>query len=169
MVTAPYTVPPTPPGLTASEEADFHKGKMLDMLPTHVLDTEDEEASGPSVWPYPLPDTHPKRPEQWTDEAWRMRVVFGDEEFHMFDTIAGEGGVLSPESEHGEKSSPAFYLKVADTVDDNGRWFYEDFDSDPNHELLGEQLKRFRERYSDLRTVIFFAQLVRTCEALHDD
>lgn len=76
--------------------------------------------------------------------------MLGDEEFHVFDTFARKRGVLSPESEHSMKSSPAFYLKVSDTVDDNGRWFYEDFDSDPNHELLGEQLKRFIKRYTDL-------------------
>lgn len=54
----------------------------------------------------PLPDIHPSRPKQWTEEAWNQRLIHGDTNFHVLSTPGENDRFLlwvSQKESHGEK------------------------------------------------------------------
>ena len=115
--------------------------KDLDISHVHYLKSEHAQ---PSVELVPLPDTRPYYPEHSSaQEVRKPRTVVGNTKFHAFIGLAREDG-------EEFSSKPRFsFLKVSGDVDHNGRWFYEDVDSDPEQLLRGlgnlmQQIKMFQ-------------------------
>ena len=79
-----------------------------------------------------LPDTRPYYPEHLSaQDLKRTRAMIGNSKFHAFLERAEE-------VKEGMPSNREFtVLKVSGDVDRNGRWFYEDVDSDPR-QLMNE-------------------------------
>ena len=96
---------------------------------------------GPYVWRSPLPDVVPKKPNNWSVDAWNKRRVVGNDRWHTFYTEAGSG--------------EPFTLKVSEKTDSNGRWRYEDFEDFPFEDAplqLGSELKYLIQNVDRFKT-----------------
>lgn len=118
-------IPDPPTGLSPSEKAAFIKKKEEEFL-HQGIQYLDQRASQPKIEVRILPSIRPKRPEQWSNEAWDNRIVIGNDDIHIF-----KGGSI-PIPDSSEEAplgwGDMFFLKVSSQLDSYGRSMYEDYD-----------------------------------------
>ena len=134
-VTKPYVPPTTPSGLRLPDE----------FKATHFRFSGDNNA-----WTYlPIPDTHLTCPEEWSDEEWKERIVFGNNEVHMLTT---------------PNNMFKYMLKVSRDKTHKDKWVYQDFDPDDKLSKKLELVPHALELMSKLLT-----QAMAACESEQRD
>ena len=125
-------IEPVPPaGLHAPEGTGPYSQEAEKIRHTHVSCFNDMDPSDRTLSTLPLPNVRPKCPGAWNAEVWDKRYVMGNTRFHIYLSVYS--------------ITEIFVVKVSDTLDSNGRQFYEDFDfetSDDELKSLGIWLAR---------------------------
>ena len=105
-----YLLPAIPHGLSPLANFQHHEKLWKDSWHTHVSYFADPDKNRTI---YPLPTNQPRRPKEWSPEAWTDRRIVGYPPFHMFMPAPNAGGRLNR----------PFICRVTEKVD--GVWFYE--------------------------------------------